>query len=224
MPHLTPSLFPPFFEALWGYPPFDWQTRLLYRVHTAGWPSTLDLPTGSGKTSVLDVALFALALDAFLPLERQRQSRRIVLVVDRRVVVDQAFKRAAAMAKKLDEAEQGILAEVAAVLRELSGNREGLPVLPAILRGGMPREAEWAKSPSQPVILTSTVDQVGSRLLFRGYGVSERMRPIHAGLLGRDTLVLLDEVHLARPFEETLSAISRWYSPEPGELDRKSVV
>lgn len=209
---IDPTAFPAFFHALWGYSPFDWQTRLLARVAADGWPSTLDLPTGAGKTSTLDVAIFALALDAAKPLQARRQARRIVLVVDRRVVVDQAFERAATIAKKLDESKDGVLADVAAALRTLSGNPNGLPVLPAILRGGMPRESEWAKSPSQPVILTSTVDQVGSRLLFRGYGVSDRMRPLHAGLLGCDTLLLLDEVHLARPFEETLSSISRFYS------------
>lgn len=204
--------FPAFFQSLWGYAPFDWQTRLLERVATDGWPSTLDLPTGAGKTATLDIAVFALALDAAKPAAERKQPRRIVLVVDRRVVVDQAFERAAEIAKKLDEAKSGILAEVAEALRSLAGNPEGLPILPAILRGGMPREAEWAKSPSQPVILTSTVDQVGSRLLFRGYGVSERMRPVHAGLLGCDTLLLLDEVHLARPFEDTLTAITRFYT------------
>lgn len=209
---MTPSSFPAFFQALWGREPFDWQTRLLERVHETGWPSTLDLPTGAGKTASLDIALFALALDAARPPAERKQSRRIVLVVDRRVVVDQAFERAATIAKKLDDAKDGILGEVAQSLRDLSGNPDGLPVLPALLRGGMPRESEWAKSPSQPVILTSTVDQVGSRLLFRGYGVSERMRSVHAGLLGSDTLLLLDEVHLARPFEETLSALSQWYS------------
>lgn len=209
---MTPSLFPAFFEALWGRAPFDWQTRLLERVHASGWPETLDLPTGAGKTAALDIAVFALALDAARPAAERKQSRRIVLVVDRRVVVDQAFERAATIAKKLDEASEGILAEVAKALRDLSGNPDGLPVFPAILRGGMPRESEWAKSPSQPVILTSTVDQVGSRLLFRGYGISDRMRSVHAGLLGCDTLLLLDEVHLARPFEETLSALSQWYS------------
>lgn len=215
---LSHHSFPLFFQALWGHAPFDWQTRLLDRVVSDGWPSTLDLPTGAGKTATLDIAVFALALDAAKPAPQRKQSRRIVLVVDRRVVVDQAFERAAAIARKLDEARDGILSEVAAALRELSGNAEGLPVLPAILRGGMPRESEWAKSPSQPVILTSTVDQVGSRLLFRGYGVSERMRPVHAGLLGCDTLLLLDEVHLARPFEETLSAITKFYNK--GQTER----
>lgn len=206
------SSFPDFFQALWGRAPFNWQTRLLEQVVDLGWPSTLDLPTGSGKTAALDIAVFALALDAERPHGERKQARRIVLVVDRRVIVDQAFERASAIAKKLDEAKEGILAEVARALRKLSGNPDGLPILPAILRGGMPRESEWAKSPSQPVILSSTVDQVGSRLLFRGYGVSERMRPVHAGLLGCDTLLLLDEVHLARPFEETLTAITQLYA------------
>jgi len=209
---MTPTSFAAFFQSLWGYAPFDWQTCLLERVATDSWPSTLDLPTGAGKTATLDIAIFALALDAARPANERKQSRRIVLVVDRRVVVDQAFERAATIAKKLDEAKDGILAVVAKALRELSGNAGALPILPAILRGGMPRESEWAKSPSQPVILTSTVDQVGSRLLFRGYGVSERMRSVHAGLLGCDTLFLLDEVHLARPFEETLTAITQFYT------------
>jgi CRISPR-associated endonuclease/helicase Cas3 len=209
---IHPSSFADFFRALWDRAPFDWQSRLLERVANQGWPSTLDLPTGAGKTATLDVAVFALALDAARPSGERKQARRIVLVVDRRVVVDQAFERAGTIAKKLDEAKTGILADVAKALRALSGNPDGLPVLPAILRGGMPRESEWAQSPSQPVILTSTVDQVGSRLLFRGYGVSERMRSLHAGLLGCDTLFLLDEVHLARPFEETLSAITQFYA------------
>jgi CRISPR-associated endonuclease/helicase Cas3 len=208
---LTPEDFPRFFSALWSYPPFDWQARLLRRVHSKGWPSTLDLPTGSGKTAVLDVALFALALDAFSVPGERLQARRIVLVVDRRVVVDQAYERAVKIAQALDQSKDGILGSVATALLALSGDPRGLPVLPAILRGGMPREAEWARTPSQPVILVSTVDQVGSRLLFRGYGVSNGMKPVHAGLLGQDSLYLLDEVHLARPFEETLSAIARWY-------------
>lgn len=215
---LTVSDFPAFFSALWGpaLSPFDWQTRLLERVRAEGWPSTLDLPTGSGKTATLDIALFALALDAFDPPETRRQPRRIVLVVDRRVVVDQAYERAVHISAKLAEAQEGPLGHVAAALRNISGVSKGPPVMAALLRGGMPREDEWAKTPSQPVFLASTVDQVGSRVLFRGYGVSDRMRPIHAGLLGRDVLYLLDEVHLARPFEETLSAIATSYANREG--------
>lgn len=210
MTKLTPERFPSFFESVWGRRPFAWQTRLLARVREKGWPSALDLPTGSGKTAALDIALFSLALDAFEDPAVRRQPRRIVLVVDRRTVVDQAYERAVRLAEAVSGAREGVLADVAGALRALQGDAEALPVLPAILRGGMPREAEWARTPHQPVLLVSTVDQVGSRLLFRGYGVSDRMKPVHAGLLGCDTLFLLDEVHLSRPFEETLEAVSRY--------------
>ena len=101
MTPLSPGDCPMFFTALWGQPRFAWQTRLLDRVGSEGWPSTLDLPTGSGKTATLDLALFALALDAFEPPGDRRQARRVVLVVDRRVVVDQAYERAVSIAQAL---------------------------------------------------------------------------------------------------------------------------
>jgi CRISPR-associated endonuclease/helicase Cas3 len=215
----TPDDFPEFFERLWGYEPFPWQTSLAERVCAGGgWPANLDLPTASGKTAVIDIALFHLALEADRGGAR-RAPVRIVFVVDRRLVVDGAYERARAIARKLEAAEEGLLRTVADRLRLLSG--EERPLRAVRLRGGAPVEPDWARTPSQPTILVSTVDQVGSRLLFRGYGVSDSMRPVHAGLLGSDALFFLDEAHLSQPFAETLGWIDRyrrapWAEVEPG--------
>lgn len=205
---LSTNDFAAFFSALWSPPPFPWQQRLLERVHTDGWPGTLDLPTGTGKTAALDIACFALALDAARPAGERMQPRRVALVIDRRVVVDQGYARAQTIADRLAEASGGVLAEVRDALLGLhSGLGSDRPLAVAALRGGMVRDDDWARAPDQPLLLVSTVDQIGSRLLFRGYGISDRMSPVHAGILGSDTLYLLDEVHLSRPFEQTLSRV-----------------
>ena len=207
MKPLHPSDFAAFSSAVHGHDPFPWQLRLIETLASEGtWPEVLDLPTGAGKTTAIDLALFHLALEAGRP--DRRAPLRIVLVVDRRTIVDQAHERAEKIRRALEAAADGVLTSVRDRLASYS--RDGRPVHVALMRGGIVRDDAWARTPDQPTIALSTVDQVGSRLLFRGYGVSDSMKPVHAGLLGNDTLLLLDEVHLAEPFCESLVEIARF--------------
>ena len=199
MRNLTAADYPAYFRGVHGYDPFPWQVRLTEAVLDAGrWPAVVDLPTGSGKTAAIDTAIFSLAVrpDMF--------PRRVVFVIDRRIIVDQVYERAKMIKDALLKAQSGVLCRVRSHLAELT---DGDPVNVAALRGGVPIDNEWTSRPDQPWVVVSTVDQFGSRLLFRGYGVSPGMRPIHAGLAGNDCLVILDEVHLSRPFAETLETV-----------------
>ena len=97
--------------------PFPWQQRLVrYVAHEQRWPDLLELPTASGKTAVLVAAVFLLALDP------ERSPRRTVMVVDRRLIVDQAYVLATRLAKLL--AEGGSDPVTRAVAARLSGLTE----------------------------------------------------------------------------------------------------
>ena len=206
---LRPADFAAFFQAVHGCDPFPWQQALVDHLADAdAWPDALDLPAGSGKTAAMDAATFHLALRADEP---RKAALRVAFVVDRRLVVDDAFARAWKIEQALRRALNGagsseVVAEVARRLQQLAGEG-GAPLVARRLRAGAPLESDWAFTPMQPTILCSTVDQVGSRLLFRGYGVSDRMKPVHAGLLGAGSLILLDEARLAEPFRQTLGAV-----------------
>ena len=231
--------FAEFFVALWGKRPFCWQKDLAKRVleceaasadlpgvdapsgasgaMSSSWPDAIALPTASGKTACMDIALFALAAQAARLDSGQAITtpRRTFFVVDRRVIVDEAYERARRLAEKLEQAVDGILKVVADDLRRIAhGAATGFggerPLAVYALRGGMYRSEAWARNPLQPTIVASTVDQIGSRLLFRAYGRGAGTWPIYAGLVANDSLILLDEAHCAQPFLQTLRAVRRY--------------
>lgn len=199
--------FSAFYEEIHRRKPFAWQRDLVHEViNRRSWPSLVDVPTGLGKTSLLDIAVFLSALDADSAHDERVGRRRIFFVVDRRIVVDQAEQHARAIVNGLEAAESGSLsAQVAARLRGVAGPTAGGSVLPVVrMRGGVTWDASWLARPDQPGIVTGTVDQVGSRLFFRGYGVSPRRWPIDAALVGMDSLILVDEAHLATALNTSL--------------------
>lgn len=207
---LSTSDFGAFHAAVHGdKQPFAWQQRLLEQIaRDKAWPLVLDLPTGAGKTTCIDIALFALALDATNEGAERWCPRRIAMVVDRRIVVDQVAERGRSILRALMTSTDAIVVEITRRLRSLTRKGEE-PLGVFTLRGGMPKDDGWARTPDQPLVIASTVDQVGSRMLMQGYGVSQGMKPLHAGLLANDTLLLLDEVHLSEPFRQTLDQLAR---------------
>jgi len=83
MLELTAADFPTFFEALWGCPPFAWQTALAERVigdTGQPWPQAIALPTAAGKTACLDIAVYAMAVRA--GHMEGAAPRRVFFVVD----------------------------------------------------------------------------------------------------------------------------------------------
>ena len=63
--------FSQFFQALWGNKHFAWQRELANKVSgnadgLVEWPEAIALPTASGKTACVDIAVFALANHAAL--------------------------------------------------------------------------------------------------------------------------------------------------------------
>lgn len=204
--------FSDYFRELWGYAPFPWQCRLALDVAAGAWPDWITLPTGTGKTSVIDIAIHALAFQSANKAIKRTAPVRIVFAVNRRIVVDEAFERARSIASRLAEALKNPNSKLhshAKALANLADDPTAPPLEAYPLRGGTFTDRSWARSAFQPIVISTTLDQLGSRLLFRGYGVTDFARPIHAALLANDALLILDEAHTAKAFSQTLEGIAR---------------
>ena len=196
--------FADFYSALHGREPFPWQARLARHVADEGaWPREIGVATGLGKTACLDIAVWWLASQAHLRPTERTAPTRIWWCVNRRLLVDSTTEHARELARSLscsdsvkcDAASQEVLSRVGTRLRALSAQPGAAPLEVIQLRGGM--SSSRPRDPSQPSVILSTIPMYGSRLLFRGYGSSRSMRPIDAALAGTDSLVLVDEAHLA---------------------------
>ncbi|WP_237143201.1 HD domain-containing protein [Sediminivirga luteola] len=168
----------------------------------------IEVPTGLGKTASIAVAVYELARQTHRRKVDQEAGRepaqrtapqRIIHVVNRRTVVDDAGNYAKKLAVRINEPAEGSpLHPVRSALSALLGRGDETPVVATQLHGASPAEAAWLRA-SGCVIISMTPHQLVSRLLMRGFGVANGARPIHAALVGIDRLILMDEPHLAVP-------------------------
>lgn len=196
MPVVITNDFDITFQQLTGNRPFPWQSALYRRFVVGDFPPSCTLPTGLGKTAVVAIWLIA---QAHAP---ERTPRRLVYVVNRRTVVDQTTAEAEKLRRNASAA--GVL-------------------VPAIstLRGQFADNREWLADPTRPAVVIGTVDMIGSRLLFGGYGCGFKSRPLHAAFLGQDALLVHDEAHLEPAFQRLIVAIRDEQGREPSPLGER---
>lgn len=198
-----------------GYAPMAWMKRMFMRLTEGKPPSLVDLITGAGKTDLIPIWLIALAWYA---KDRSRSPipRRLVWVVNRRVLVQQVHELASQLERMFSISHPDEPSELMALPAELKSDlallcREGSQQVFNVvqLRGQRLDDREWSLDPTMPQLIIGTVDQIGSRLCFAGYGLSKYTRPMDAGLLAVDAWLCVDEAHLVPAFVVTLRQLRR---------------
>ena len=218
LPSITRDEFGVFFAALnEGHDPFSWQEEVLDHICEHGvWPERINAPTGSGKSSVVDIHLFANALAAVGGAPRV--PRRLCVTVGRRALVDSQATRADKILGDLKDAladesdESDILCRVAEALQSFQtrNDEEGrAPFEVGHIRGELSNRALPVTDISACAIIAATPDMYGSRALFRGYGSTKAARPRETALLTMDTVMVLDEAHMNRQLLHTTQRIAQ---------------
>ena len=219
LPSITREEFGEFFAALnGGHRPFSWQEEVLDHICEHGvWPERINAPTGSGKSSVVDIHLFANALAAVGAAPRV--PRRLCVTVGRRALVDSQVDRAREkildlMEKALtnESGEPDILRRVAEALQSFqtrNDDQRSDPFEVGHIRGELSNRALPVTDISACAIIAATPDMYGSRALFRGYGSTKAARPRETALLTMDTVMVLDEAHMNRQLLHTTQRIAQ---------------
>lgn len=218
LPSITREEFGAFFAAINGeHYPFSWQEEVLDHICEHGvWPERINAPTGSGKSSVVDIHLFANALAAVGAAPRV--PRRLCVTVGRRALVDSQATRADKILGDLKDAladesgEPGILRRVAEALQSFQTRNDekgSKPFETGHIRGELSNRNLPVSDISACAIIAATPDMYGSRALFRGYGSTKAARPRETALLAMDTVMVLDEAHMNRQLLHTTQRIAQ---------------
>lgn len=197
--------------------PFSWQEEVLDHICEHGvWPERINAPTGSGKSSVVDIHLFANALAAVGAAPRV--PRRLCVTVGRRALVDSQADRAREILRCMNDVladesgEPDILRRVAEALQSFQtrNDKQGsAPFEVGHIRGELSNRALPVTDISACAIIAATPDMYGSRALFRGYGSTKAARPRETALLTMDTVMVLDEAHMNRQLLHTTQRIAQ---------------
>jgi len=162
--------FSKWFNSVTGDPPFPYQERLATAPNL---PDILNVPTGAGKTAAAMLSWVWRRCEADKPV-RKETPRRLVYCLPMRTLVEQTHAEAKLWLQKANLDKQVDL---------------------YLLMGGA-LKARWETNPDKDSILIGTQDQLISRALNRGYGMSRYSWPIPFALLNADCLWVMDEVQL----------------------------
>lgn len=182
--------------------PYKWQNEAYLHLCSGHTPDSIVVPTAAGKSMIIVAFVAALATQAASGAQ-VTLPRRLVHVVNRRILVDESTRLAQCLVDALQT--DPALSHVRQALASLSAT--GVPLAVSTLRGGSTDNGAWALDPTTPAVILATPDMLGSRLLFRGYGLGRSRAATHAGLLGCDTLIIHDEAHLAPAFTSLLRQV-----------------
>lgn len=206
--------FPPFsdfFKAATGHEPHTWQSELAQRLMNDDAPSRIKIPTGLGKTAAIPIAVYHLAWQLHHG-QKRTAPQRIFHVVNRRTLVNDTHELIEKLSNEINMgADDSVIGPVRDALCQLLGPGDNVPIVVGSIHGETSRDTPWLRATGCSIV-TLTPHQFVSRLLMRAFAVSPSRRPIDAGLVGVDRLVLFDEPDLATPAVQTILDAERLQS------------
>lgn len=217
MTNIFPT-FKQFFKDIHGYEPYSWTQEVACHTITKGkLPEYLNAPTGMGKTSLIDVAVYALAHSLYHDAPRHRS--KIIYAVERQTVVNGTTEHVANLADKINNPRTQNLQVVHDSLKKLQGDYEtDRPAVKLSSFHGTKRDTQAFRHLDGCEIISTTVTQVTLRAIGRSPHVSGKVAPMHAAQVVMDGQIIIDEPHLTLNQVDTLSQIIKQQKVSLGDV------